>query len=300
MCLACVLLDQKPQIHWLKLRSNRTAAFWVQYATNAILVHLKLNPPGTWKSIWQQSCLPSVDATTAASAAAAGSAWKNSPVFSRRQHVATRHTSASRKLMDHRRRKAHRIPATSSPKRTSTAKSWIISRQWSQRSNFTYDSWLIGFQDFHPFFGRIFSNNKYLQHVDGGSSHRKPPMESFPAEAVAAELQDLQLGDMKWAKSWRKIFFPSNHGRNVPKFIPFLQLKGGPGVFFLIFVVGQLPENEKEYCTDTQVIFKKKSWACPPRSTTGMQPALQWRPKQTLFELAVDSLLGSMTPIYIA
>jgi len=39
---------------------------------------------------------------------------------------ATRHTSASRKLMDHRRRKAHRIPATSSPKRTSTAKSCKI------------------------------------------------------------------------------------------------------------------------------------------------------------------------------
>ena len=73
------------------------------------------------------------------------------PFFLAGNMSATRHTSASRKLMDHRRRKAHRIPATSSPKRTSTAKSWRISRQWSQRSNFTYDSWLIGFQDFHPF-----------------------------------------------------------------------------------------------------------------------------------------------------
>ena len=160
-----VLLDQKPskqitQIQWLKLRSNRTAAFWVQYATNAILVHLKLNPPGTWKSIWQQSCLPSVDATTAASAAAAGSACKKfagffSPATCRR-HVTRRPLVSSWTIGVARPIASLPHHHPSEPALQSPAK---ISRQWSQRSNFTcetYDSWLIGFQTVHPFFGRFF------------------------------------------------------------------------------------------------------------------------------------------------
>ena len=80
--------------------------------------------------------------------------------------------------------------------------------------------------------------NKYLQHVDGGSV-TQPPMESFPEEAVAAELQD--LGDMK--NQVREEYVPIKSLDVDPKFIPFFARKRGPGFFLGFFL---LPvENEK-------------------------------------------------------
>ena len=284
-----VLLDQKPskqitQIQWLKLRSNRTAAFWVQYATNAILVHLKLNPPGTWKSIWQQSCLPSVDATTAASAAAAGSACKKfagffSPATCRR-HVTRRPLVSSWTIGVARPIASLPHHHPSEPALQSPAK---FSRQWSQRSNFTcetYDSWLIGFQTFHPFFGRFFQqiSSTCWWRVCHPTSH----------------------GIVPWRGSSGRAPGPGWHEKPSPGGICSHQITGcGPEIhpvfckkkrsrFFLGFFLVASCKWKKN--TDIQVIFKN-SWAC--RQEAPLECSLHFSLTQTDW----TSLHNSTSPL---